>query len=167
MKKLWIYLLIIVVLFGALFFLTQMSKNQYAEDAKRLYNKSPDELTQPTLELLDDPNYQDIITEDMLSQKLANQESLFVYFFQPTCVHCQVTTPILMPMIDQLGIDIHQYNLSEYREGWEKYGVTATPTIIYYKDGVRAGELSGEISDAAHANSPADAQAWFEEQLNL
>ncbi|GIQ71289.1 thioredoxin [Xylanibacillus composti] len=166
MKKLWIYLLIIVVLFGALFFINQMSKNRYAEDAQRLYGVSPDKLSQPTLEQLKDPNYQNIITEEALSQKLANQETLFVYFFQPTCVHCQITTPILMPMMDELGIDIQQYNLSEYPGGWEKYGVTATPTIVYFEDGVAKDMLTGEISDAEHTISPDEAKSWFQQHQN-
>ncbi len=165
MKKLWIYLAIVAVLFGALFYINQASKNTYASDAERLYGVSPDELSQPTLEQLDDPNYQNIITEDALSQKLADKETFFVYYFQPTCPHCQVTTPILMPIMDELGVYIHQYNLSEYTFGWEKYGVTATPTIVYYENGERVDTLDGEISDAAHTISPEQAKAWFESHL--
>lgn len=147
MKKLLIYLLIIVALFASFFFIDKLS--QQAKEDSVTYNPYGVEISKlhpETVKQLTDPNYQNIILPDDLDQKLKNKESFYQYFFSSTCSHCKVTTPIIVPIVKELGLNVTQFNLQEYKEGWITYNIQATPTIIYYKDGVEADRLVGGFS---------------------
>jgi thioredoxin 1 len=143
MKKILIFGVIILVLFGALAFITTYQNNQKAEG--NVYGKS--DLDPATIDQLDDPNYQNIILPDELEKKLENKEDTIVYFFSPLCEHCKVTTPVLMPVADEVGVEINQYNILEYEEGWDQYGITGTPTLIHYKDGKEVDRIQGSSTE--------------------
>jgi thiol-disulfide isomerase/thioredoxin len=143
MKKIIIFGAIILVLFGALAFITTYQNNKKAEG--NVYGKS--DLDPATIDQLDDPNYQNIILPDELEKKLENKEDTIVYFFSPLCEHCKVTTPVLMPVADEVGVEINQYNILEYEEGWDQYGITATPTLVHYKDGKEVDRIEGSNSE--------------------
>ncbi|WP_159887136.1 thioredoxin family protein [Paenibacillus puerhi] len=150
MKKLAIYLSVIVVLFGALFVINQQSnKAKYSKYENNVYGIAPQKLHPETLKQLDDPNYQNIILPDALDQKLEKKESFFLYYFASTCSHCKATTPVLMPVAQSLAVDIKQFNLEEFKNGWDRYKIDATPTLIYYKDGVEVERLIGGQDEAA------------------
>ena len=36
-------------------------------------------------------------------------------------IYCKEATPILTPMAEELGIDLVQYNLLEFKQGWNDY----------------------------------------------
>jgi thioredoxin 1 len=150
-KKLSIYLVIIIALFGLLYYLDyaedQKVNSKLKESAERLYNTTPDQLNRETREQLNDKNYQAIILPEQLNKKLADKESLIVYFFSPACVYCKETTPILNDIADEVNVDYHQLNVLQFRNEWDKYRLSATPTLIYFKDGVEAARLEGGIGD--------------------
>ncbi|KMK76510.1 thioredoxin family protein [Alkalihalobacillus pseudalcaliphilus] len=131
MKKIIIFGAIIVVIFAALAYVSTTANQQKAEGNP--YNKS--NLHPETIKQLDDPNYQNIILPEELDEKLGNGEDLTVYFFSPTCGFCNEVTPRLAPLADDLGVDLKKMNLLEFDEGWSKYNIDATPTLIQYKDG--------------------------------
>lgn len=140
MKKVVIFLAIIVVLFAAVGILTNMqNKEKVAQN--NLYKK--DTLHPETVDQLDDPNYQNIILPEDLKAKLDNKDDVTVYFFSPTCSHCQHTTPIVTPLSKEMGVDLVQYNLLEFEEGWNDYGINETPTIVQFKDGKEAERIVG------------------------
>ncbi|MGM0878003.1 MAG: thioredoxin family protein [Bacillota bacterium] len=145
MKKIVIFGAIIIVLFGALAFVTTYQKSEKAEG--NVYGK--DDLHTATVDQLDDPNYQNIILPDELESKLENKEDTIVYFFSPLCEHCMVTTPVLMPVADDVGVEINQFNLLEYEDGWNQYGITATPTLVHYKDGKEFSRSEGSNTEEA------------------
>jgi thioredoxin-like negative regulator of GroEL len=140
MKKIVIFLAIVVVLFAAVGFLTNMqNKEKVSEDNK--YKK--EELHPETIALLDDANYQNIILPDELKEKLNNKEDVTVYFFSPTCPHCQRTTPVVAPLAKEMEIDLVQFNLLEFEDGWDDFKIDETPTIVQYKDGKEYKRISG------------------------
>lgn len=114
---------------------------------------------QATIDQLDDKNYQNIILPDDLKKKIDGGEGTFVYFFSPTCSHCQKTTPELMPLADKADIHIDQYNVLEFSEGWDDYTIEATPTLAYYKDGQEVGRIIGEQTAEAFNQFFDDMQA--------
>ena len=62
-------------------------------EASELYGgKKVSSLNPATQELLNDPNYQQIILPDQLKSKVDNKENFFVYFFASDCPHCRATT---------------------------------------------------------------------------
>lgn len=114
---------------------------------------------QATIDQLDDKNYQNIILPDALEKKIASGEGTFVYFFSPTCSHCQKTTPELMQLAEKQDIYINQYNVLEFSQGWDDYTIEATPTLAYYKDGKEVGRIIGEQTDEAFTKFFNDMQA--------
>jgi thiol-disulfide isomerase/thioredoxin len=144
LKKLFIFGSIIVALFAALAFITSYQQKQAAKDNP--YHK--EELHPATVAQLDDPNYQNIILPDELEQKLKNKETVTVYFYSPTCPHCKKTTPIVVPLAKQMGIDLKMFNLLEFEDGWDKYHIDGTPTLIHYEKGKEAKRIDGYHEEA-------------------
>lgn len=140
MKKVIIFLAIIVVIFGAVGFLTKMqNEEKVSEDNK--YKK--DTLHPETVAQLEDPNYQNLILPEELEDKLNNNEDVTVYFYSPTCSHCKRTTPVVAPLAEEMGVDLVQYNLLEFEQGWDKYNIEETPTIVQYRNGKETKRIIG------------------------
>ncbi|MFF2755711.1 thioredoxin family protein [Psychrobacillus sp. NPDC058041] len=143
MKKLAIFGGIIVVVFALIIILTnQSNKTKLADNP---YDKT--NLKQSTIDLLKDPNYQNIIMPDKLKEKIATGEPVTVYFFSPECIHCQEMTPRLVPLAKKNGVEIVKYNILEYEQGWDDYSIEATPTLVYFKDGKEVSRMFGSQSD--------------------
>ncbi|MFF3102888.1 thioredoxin family protein [Viridibacillus arvi] len=143
MKKLLIIAGVIVVIFGLIIFL-----NNQGNEAKLKDNPyGTNDLKQSTIDLLSDKNYQNIITLTELEKKLSKGDPTVVYFFSPECTHCRAATPKLMPLAKKLGVHIDQLNLLEYDLD-DKYGVTATPTLSYYKDGKEIQRMEGDADES-------------------
>lgn len=140
-KKMIIFIVILVVLFAGLYFVVEYKNNQAVDDSGNPFGKS--ELHQATIDQLDDPNYKNQILPDELSEKLENGESLTVYFYSPDCIHCQRTTPILVPLTEELGIDVKKHNVLEFENAWATYGIEGTPTIIRFENGEEVARVSG------------------------
>jgi thioredoxin 1 len=170
MKKLAIYLSIIVALFAILYFINQQSEKakseQYSDEAEQLYSVSPDQLDPATRGQLNDPDYQNIILPEELKAKQANQEDFFVYFFSPTCVFCVATTPHLNDIAAEAGAEVHQYNLLEFTQGWSEYGIESTPTLVYFEDGKAADSIVGGYTGtnaAQDEQTAADYKQFFDQ----
>jgi len=176
LKKLLIYLGVIVALFAVLFIVNNQSEK--AKEAARaskideatkakaqqLYGVDAIKLKPETLEQLNDPNYQNIIKPADLKAQLNNKQDLFVYYFSPTCPHCKATTPLLNPVAKEAGVDLKQLNLWEYEQGWTEFNINATPTIVYYKDGKETLRIEGGVShDGQPGYTPNDYKTFFEE----
>ncbi|GAB6926391.1 hypothetical protein JCM10914A_03740 [Paenibacillus sp. JCM 10914] len=130
-----------IVLIAALVFINQQGADSDLYGGKKVANLNP-----ATQALLDDPNYQQIILPDQLKAKVDNKESFYVYFFASDCPHCMATTPQLMPLADDAGVTLHQYNLREFQEGWRDYNIEFTPTLVYFENGVEQERIVGGIS---------------------
>lgn len=152
MKKVVIFLGVMIVLFGAISFLTN-AKNE-EKSADNPYKK--DTLDSQTIAQLDDPNYQNLILPDELKEKLDNKEDVTVYFYSPACTHCQKTTPELVPLVEEMDINLVKYNLLEFEQGWDDYQLESTPTIVQFKDGKEMARIVGY-------NEPEVFEAWFNE----
>lgn len=155
-KKMLIFLGVIVVLFIALYFVIDAKNKSAVNDSENPYGK--DKLKQETIDQLDDPLYQNQITPEALDEELADQADLTVYFYSPTCIHCQRTTPKLVPLADELDIDVKKLNLWEFEDKWNTYGIEGTPTLIRYENGKEVGRISGEQSEES-------LQAFFDEYV--
>lgn len=154
MKKLAIYLFIILALFAILFFINQQTKkannDMYIEDAQRLYSTTPETLDSETRKQLNNPEYQNIMLPNELQEKIDNKESFYVYFFSPRCHICVNTTPRLNDIAEESNVELHQYNVLEFEQAWSEYQLSGTPTLMYFKNGVpQLNEaISGGYSDA-------------------
>ncbi|AIY04791.1 thioredoxin [Planococcus sp. PAMC 21323] len=139
MKKLLIIAGIVVIVFVGIILLT----NQ-ANDEKLANNPyDTEDLNQATIDQLDDENYQNIVLPADLEKEIASGEPTTVYFYSPLCSYCQQTTPILMPVAEDMDVDVLQYNLLEYEEEAAPYQIEATPTLVHYEDGKEVSRWVG------------------------
>lgn len=173
MKKLLLYLGIIVGLFALLFIVNQQSEKSKTEarlsnideatkaKAQQLYGVDVSKLKPETVQQLNDPNYQNIIQPDALKTKIDSKEETFVYFFSTTCVHCQATTPVLNPIAKEAGIDLKQLNLWENEKEWSTYSISATPTLVVFRDGKVVDRLEGGVSHDGQPGLSPDAYKQF------
>jgi thioredoxin 1 len=145
MKKLLIFAGIFIVIFGGLAFVTNYQQNEKAEGNP--YGK--DKLNPATVDQLEDPNYQNIILPEEVDEKMDKKEDFVVYYFSPTCEHCKRTTPELMPAAEEAGVEIGQFNLLEFEDGWQQYGIEATPTLVRYQNGKEVDRVEG-YNDGAY-----------------
>jgi thioredoxin 1 len=165
MKKLVIYLSIVVVLFGALYFVNQQSsKAKDKQFANNPYGVSASKLDPMTVKQLEDPNYQNLILPDQLDARIKNKESFYLYYYSSTCSHCQATTPVIVPIQKEVGVDVKQYNLQEFTEGWQKYNIQYTPTLVYYKDGKEVERIEGGVPETpgGGGNTPEKFKQFFQ-----
>lgn len=133
---------IIALIIGCFVLVVGMSvKSTNDKKEKSVYDKK--DLKKSTVDLIGNEYYENIILPGALEKKLQNKESMFVYFFSPECVYCVDMTPILMSVGKELGVHIDQYNLLEYEEGYEKYGIDGTPLLIRYEEGREVDRMSG------------------------
>lgn len=151
MKKVIIFSAVVVLIFAVIAVLTNQQKAE--KTAGNPYGT--DNLRSSTIDLLDDENYQNIITPDELDQKLEEEESAIVYFFSPECIHCMKTTPILMPVADEMDEHVDQYNLLEYTNGWDEFNIQSTPTLVKFKNGKETSRIVGE-------HSKEEIEEWFQ-----
>ncbi|HLR63458.1 MAG TPA: thioredoxin family protein [Lentibacillus sp.] len=155
-KKMLIFIGVIVILFGALYFVVDSKNKKAVNDNDNPYGKT--NLEQETIDQLDDPLYQNQITPDDLDEKLDNQEDLTVYFYSPTCGYCQKTTPELVPLAEDLDVDVKKLNLLEFDDKWNTYGIEGTPTLVRYENGKEVGRISGQQNQQG-------LQAFFDEYV--
>ncbi|WP_434751829.1 thioredoxin family protein [Paenibacillus amylolyticus] len=158
-----IFLGILVVMIAALVLVNKESKKQM-DTVENAYGIAASKLNPATRELLDDPNYQQIILPADLKARIDKKDSFFVYFFASDCSHCRATTPQLMPLVDSEGIKLPQFNLREFEAGWTDYNIEFTPTLVYYQDGVEKDRMVGGLKENGSDNgySLDDYKQFFE-----
>ncbi|RHW34128.1 thioredoxin [Neobacillus notoginsengisoli] len=152
MKKIVLFLGIILVLFVGMAYLTGKQNEEKTKGKNPYGDKS---LFPETIAQLDDPNYQNIITIENLEKKLSAGEDLTVYFYSPTCSHCKKATPILMPLAKELDIEIVQLNVLEYEQAWDIFRIEGTPTLIRFEDGKETARVTG-------GRDKSEYQEWLE-----
>lgn|SRR5699024_989529 len=140
-NKMLIIVGVIVLLFAGLYFVNNYKNEQALENSDNPYGK--DDLRQETIDQLDDPLYQNIIVPDDLDAELGSGEDITVYYYSPTCSYCQKTTPVVVPVAEEMGVDLKKMNLLEF-DKMDYYKVEGTPTIIHYEDGKEVARIVGE-----------------------
>ncbi|MCM3635460.1 MULTISPECIES: thioredoxin family protein [Paenibacillus] len=157
-KTVFIYIGIIVLLLVGIVVINNL------EPDNALYGKPSSELNPATRELLKDENYQNIILPAALDEKVENKEDFIVYMFSSTCIYCKQTTPQIMPIVNELGVEMHQFNVLEFPEYQTKYNVEFTPTLIYFEDGVEKERIVGGVTveGSNQGSSLEEFRAFFE-----
>ena len=153
MKKIIVIAVVVAALLIAAIVYSDMSNREKA--AGNPYGKAT--LHPATLEQLEDPLYDNLIMPEELQTRLENQEDMFVYFYSPVCEHCLATTPVLVPIADELGIDLKKHNVLEFSSSWDQYQIEYTPTLVHFVDGKEVGRLVGGQEESVF-------KTWLTEQ---
>lgn len=146
MKKMIIFGLILFLVFGLLVFVVNYQKEAEVKEKLSTGVDNPygtTDLHEATVDQLDNPLYQNQLTLSNLVAKLEENEEVTVYFYSPTCTHCQETTPVIVPLTEELEIDLKKLNLLEYENGWNVFAIEGTPTIVHYENGQEVARISG------------------------
>ncbi|WP_041580897.1 thioredoxin family protein [Bacillus sp. 1NLA3E] len=153
MKKVIIFLIGVIVIFAGASFYTNMKNKEKSADNTSTKEQLSAITGDQTNETSNNPNL--ILPED-LQKKIANKENATVYFYSPECTHCQKTAPIVVPLAKEMGIQLLQYNVLEYEQGWDDYNIEGTPTIVQFKNGKETARIVGYNEKEAF-------KAWFNE----
>lgn len=157
-RRLVIYLAVFALLLALLAFVNSQANSVSSDN---VYGIPASQLSEATRKTLDDPNYQNIILPDQLEKRIANKETFFVYFFSSTCPYCMETTPKLNPIIAEAGVDVPQFNLDVYPDGFSKYNITYTPTLVYFENGVEKDRIEGGLVEGSNVNTEATFKDFF------
>lgn len=78
-----------------------------------------------------------IENERILSEVLKNEKLVIVDFFAEWCGPCQMLSPILVEIEKEYSekLEIYKVNVDESQECAMRYGVTAMPTLLFFKNG--------------------------------
>ncbi|KAA0768158.1 MULTISPECIES: thioredoxin family protein [Bacillus cereus group] len=101
--------------------------------------------------------YKNKITIDQLENDISNNKEKVIYFYQTTCFHCKLVSPIIVPMAEDMNINMQVIDLETYKEGWDKFKITGTPTVIHYKKGKEIDRIEGEQEETTF-------RKWFKKQ---
>ena len=52
-------------------------------------------------------------------------------------------TPVMMPIADEMDVDVKQLNVLEFERDAMTYQIEATPTMIYFENGEEVGRMVG------------------------
>lgn len=139
MKKLLAIGGFIVIVFVLILVLNNQSNKGKLKDNP--YGR--DNLQQATIDLLDDKNYQNIVLPEDLKKEIEKGEPVTAYFFSPLCSYCKEMTPVMMPIANEMGVDVKQFNVLEFDQKSIDYQIEATPTMILFDNGEEVGRMVG------------------------
>ena len=83
-----------------------------------------------------------------------------VEFYSTFCIACKRIDPVITS-IQAKGIRVQRINADDEPAKAKQFGVTATPTIIIYRNGKEVDRIVGDITEPALLAKIADAQLRF------
>lgn len=101
--------------------------------------------------------YKNEISSENLNKSIASGDPNYIYFYQTDCIHCKKVSPVIIPMAEDLNIDLKVHDLQKNQENWDTYNIQGTPTIVYYKDGKEIDRIHGEQPKETY-------EQWFKNQ---
>lgn len=143
MKKLLTIGGVIVAVFALILVLNNLSNKEKLKDNPYGDKK----LDQATIDLIGDEHYKNITLPEELKTQIEAGESVTAYFFSPLCSYCREMTPVMMPIADEMGVDVKQFNTLEFGQEAIVYDVQATPTMIHFENGEEIGRMIGGQSE--------------------
>ena len=76
------------------------------------------------------------------------------------CGPCRVLTPVMNEIKGNFSnVKFEEYDIDEYSDVTEQYGVRSVPTVIIVKDGIEVNRFTGLSSKMAYINAINEAVA--------
>ena len=77
-----------------------------------------------------------IENERILSEVLKSEKLVVIDFFAEWCGPCQMLTPIIRELDEKYDVvEFFKVNVDESQDCAMRYGVTAMPTLVFFKNG--------------------------------
>ncbi|MGN0670404.1 MAG: thioredoxin [Oscillospiraceae bacterium] len=91
-----------------------------------------------------------LTTDRFDSEVLAASRLVVTDFFSDSCVPCKRMSPVLAELEEERSdVKFAKLNINFDSEIAERYGVTAVPTLIFFKNGEEKARLTGAQKKAA------------------
>ncbi|MGN0600425.1 MAG: thioredoxin family protein [Oscillospiraceae bacterium] len=88
--------------------------------------------------------------EDFAGKVLEAKGPVLADFYSDSCVPCKRLSPVLAEIEEEYGESISavKINVNFDAELAEQYGVTAVPTVVFFKDGAEISRLGNPVKKA-------------------
>jgi thioredoxin 1 len=149
MKKMLIFLILVATCFIGLQAYAEIS-NRNVNGKETVYQK--ENLHPETIKLLRNKDYQTITLPKELDGVLQQEPYTVVYFFSSTCSFCKKATPEIVKAAKELQIKIHFYNLLEFEQGWDRFSIEKTPTLVIFEKEKEIKRLEGLTNQEGYFN---------------
>ena len=90
------------------------------------------------------------IENNQINKEVLNSDKLVIIdFFATWCVPCQMLTPVLKSLDEKYSdeIEVYKVNVDESQNAAMRYGVTAMPTLVFFKDGEEVERQVGYLDE--------------------
>lgn len=92
---------------------------------------------------------QDISSEQQLASILKNNAKVVVDFWSQSCPPCRKLLPNIQAVATKRNdVVIVKINVSSNSMLAQKYGVTAIPTLLFFKNGSQVGRTTGYMTES-------------------
>ena len=93
------------------------------------------------------------LSKDNFREQVTEASGVVVVdFFSDSCIPCKRMSPVIAELEEEHGdVKFAKLNINFDGEIAEKYGVTAVPTLIFFKNGEEKARLTGAQKKAAIA----------------
>lgn len=87
--------------------------------------------------------------EKILTEVINTDKLVIIDFFAEWCGPCQMLTPVLKSLEQKYSeeINIYKVNVDESQNATMRYGVTAMPTLIFFKNGEEVERQVGYMDE--------------------
>ncbi|MBL0386495.1 thioredoxin family protein [Tumebacillus sp. ITR2] len=102
--------------------------------------------------------YSKEVTLQQLATKVSAKDDFYAYYYQPSCEHCKIVSPFLVPLADKMGKPMFPVNIEGQHDAWTQYAIKGTPTLIHFKDGKEVSRIDGQRDPSVYSEFFASAQ---------
>jgi len=88
------------------------------------------------------------VTPEELKDLISQEDSLYVYFFSPTCEDCLQSEPKLARAVAGTSLKIVKVDVKKYQYLRQELEIPGTPSIFYYQNHKLEKGITGGFSSA-------------------
>ncbi|OIJ11630.1 hypothetical protein BKP35_11880 [Anaerobacillus arseniciselenatis] len=145
----------VLVVSAFLFFDSSQDEIEKSEGALQINPGGNAEVDPEVLQAFTNTSNDKLILHDELEALLIDGETFSIYFFSPTCPSCAGTAPSIVEASEEVGIPMRMYDLVEFEQGNEQFGIIDAPTVIVFEAGEELTRFVGHDTEEEYIE-------WFE-----
>ncbi|MED3929005.1 thioredoxin family protein [Priestia megaterium] len=96
--------------------------------------------------------YADSASLQVVQSEIKKGDSLYVYYYQSNCIHCQKVSPYLIPLGEKQKDKFVYINIQKHQKAWREMDIKETPTLIHYNNHSEVDRIEGEHNQEYYKN---------------